>query len=170
MIAKTIHLPAMKHMVVFFTIWSVLFLIAVIPTPALALQTHVAPEGLYVHQVGHVLFAIAMLGFAFRIRQSRLSKEKSWRFMSTGAVLFALWNGWAFLGHILESLIPLTHFSRGSAGLKSILEVHSPVDVLYYLFKMDHFICFPALVFIYIALRKMTAQPAGSTGDEDNSS
>lgn len=157
-------------MAVFFVIWSALFLVAVIPTPALALQTHAAPEGLYVHQVGHVLFAIAMLGFAFRIRQSRLSKEKSWRLMSTGAVLFALWNGWAFLGHILESFIPVTHFRRGSAGLKSILDVYSPVDVLYYLFKMDHFICFPALLFIYIALKKMTAQPAGSTGDEDNSS
>lgn len=160
----------MKKTVVFFIIWSALLLVAVISRPAHALQTHVAPEGLYVHQVGHVLFAIAMLGFAFRIRQSRLSKEKSWRLMSTGAVLFALWNGWAFLGHILESLIPLTHFSRDSAGLKSILDVYSPVDILYYFFKMDHFICFPALLFIYIALRKMTTQPAGSTGDEDNSS
>ena len=170
MIAKTIHLPAMKHMAVFFTIWSALFLVAVIPTPALALQTHAAPEGLYVHQVGHVLFAIAMLGFAFRIRQSRLSKEKSWRLMSTGAVLFALWNGWAFLGHILEILIPLTHFSRDSNGLKSILTLHSPLDVFYYLLKMDHVICFPALVFIYIALRQMTARPAGTAGDKKNSS
>lgn len=160
----------MKKTVVFSAIWSALLLVAVIPGPAHAIQTHAAPEGLYVHQVGHVLFAIAMLGFAFRIRQSRLSKEKSWRLMSTGAVLFALWNGWAFFGHILESLIPLTHFRRGSAGLKSILDVNSSIDVLYYLFKMDHFICFPALLFIYIALRKMTAQPAGSTGDEDNSS
>ena len=160
----------MKHMVVFFTICSALFLIAVIPNPAHATQTHAAPEGLYVHQVGHVLFAIAMFGFAFRIRQSRLSKETSWRLMSTGAVLFGLWNGWAFFGHILESLIPLTHFSRGSAGLKSILEVYSSIDVFYYLFKMDHFICVPALIFIYLALRKMTGQPAASSGNEDNSS
>ena len=126
----------MKKTVVFSAIWSALLLVAVIPTPAHAIQTHAAPEGLYVHQVGHVLFA--------------------------------LWNGWAFFGHILESLIPLTHFSRGSAGLKSILDVNSSIDVLYYLFKMDHFICFPALVFIYIALRQMTAQSAASTGDEDN--
>jgi hypothetical protein len=159
----------MKNTVVFSAIWSALLLVAVIPGPAHAIQTHAAPEGLYVHQVGHILFAIAMLGFAFRIRQSKLSKEKSWRLMSTGAVLFALWNGWAFIGHIIVSLMPQAHFSRDSDGLKSILTLHSPLDVLFYLFKMDHLICFPALVFIYIALRQMTARPVGTAGDENNS-
>lgn len=160
----------MKHIVVFFVFWSALFLAAVVPTPALALQIHDAPEGLYVHQIGHVLFAIAMLGFALRIRHSKLSKEKSWRLMSVGAVLFVLWNGWAFFGHILAILIPKEHFSRGSSGLKSILVSHSPIDTLYYLFQMDHLICFPALVFIYLALKQMTKQTADHAEDVENKS
>ena len=165
---KTIRLPTKKQLAVIFAIWSPLFLVAAIPTPALALQTHAAPEGLYVHQIGHVLFAIAMFGFALRIRGSRLNKEKSWRLMSIGAVLFALWNGWAFFGHILVMLIPKGDFSRGSHGLKSILALHSPIDVLYYLFKMDHLLCFPALLFIYLALKRMTAQPADPAEGENN--
>ncbi len=158
----------MKNTVVLSAIWSALLLVAVIPTSAHAIQTHAAPEGLYVHQIGHILFAIAMLGFALRIRRSSLIKEKSWHLMSTGAVLFALWNGWAFLGHIMDRLIPLAHFSRGSAGLKSILDVQSPIDVLYYIFKMDHLLCVPALVFIYLALRRMTTQSAGPVVDGNN--
>jgi hypothetical protein len=165
---KTIHLPAMKQMAVIFAFCLALFLVAVISTPAFALQTHAAPEGLYVHQIGHVLFAIAMFGFALRIRHSRLNKQKSWRLMSVGAILFALWNGWAFIGHILALLISKGDFSRGSDGLKSILVLNSPIDVLYYLFKMDHFLCFPALLFIYLALKRMTAQPADSAGSEKN--
>ena len=109
-----------------------------------------------------------MLGFALRIRRSSLIKEKSWHLMSTGAVLFGLWNGWAFLGHIIVSLMPQTDFSRDSDGLKSILALHSPIDVLYYLFKMDHLLCFPAMVFIYFALKRMTAQPANPAGEENS--
>ena len=116
----------------------------------------------------YVLFAIAMIVFALRIWRSRLRKEKSWRLMSVGAILFALWNGWAFFGHILVMLIPKGDFSRGSHGLKSILALHSPIDVLYYLFKMDHLLCFPALLFFYLALKRMTAQPANPAGDENN--
>lgn len=156
----------MKHIVVLSAIRAALFLVAVSPVPAHAIQTHAAPEGLYVHQIGHILFAIAMLGFAFRIRHSRLNKENAWRLMSVGAVLFALWNGWAFFGHILDMLIPQTDFSRDGIGLKSILDVHSPIDVLYYLFKMDHLLCVPALVCIYLALRRMTTPPTGPTVDE----
>ena len=158
----------MKNTVVSSAIGSALLLVAVMPTPAHAIQAHAAPEGLYIHQIGHILFAFAMLGFALRVRQSELYKKKSWRLMSIGAVLFALWNGWAFIAHVLDRMIPQADFSMGSEGLKSILTLHSPVDVLYYLFKMDHLICLPALVFIYLALRRMVAQSAGPVGDEDN--
>lgn len=165
---KNFHQPAMNYMVFLFTFWSSLFLTAVIPLPAFALQTHAAPEGLYVHQIGHILFAVAMFGFALRIRRSRLSTEKSWRLMSRGAILFGLWNGWAFLGHILAVLIPKTDFNRDSHGLKSILVIHSPMDVLYYIFKMDHLLCFPALLLIYCALKRMTSpQPESAAVDKE---
>jgi hypothetical protein len=159
----------MKKNIFLYAVPVVTLLPALFPVPAYAIQTHGAPEGLYVHQIGHILFATAMIGFAARIRSSRLADEQAWSFMSIGAILFALWNGWAFLGHILNELIPQTDFSRGSTGLQSVLDLHAPVDVLYYLFKMDHLLCVPALVFIYIALKRMTRQPPGPAAQGDDS-
>ena len=129
-----------------------------LPEPAAAIQTHAAPEGLYVHLIGHILFAVAMGGFAYRIRRSRLGMEGAWRLMSLGAILFALWNVWAGSGHILEQTILKTDFMPNDARLLAILNVHSPADFLYYLFKMDHLLCVPALLFIYFALKKMTTE------------
>jgi hypothetical protein len=159
----------MKKNIFLYAFPAVTVLLAVLPVPAYAIQTHGAPEGLYVHQIGHILFATAMIGFAVRIRRSRLADEQAWSLMSIGAILFALWNGWAFLGHILNELIPQTDFSRGSTGLQSLLDLHAPIDVLYYLFKMDHLLCVPALVFIYIALKRMTGQAADPAAHGDDS-
>ncbi len=87
--------------------------------------------------------------------------------MAIGAVLFALWNGWAFLGHILDRLIPQTDFSTGPAGLQSVLDIHTPIDGLYYIFKMDHLLCVPALLFIYLSLKRMTRKAGAPTGEEE---
>ena len=141
--------------------------IATMPSPAQALQTHGAPEGLYVHQIGHVLFAIAMLGFALRIRQSRLREEKSWRMMSVGALLFALWNGWALTGHFLTLHVSPQDFIRDSHGMKSALLLQEPMNGLYYILKMDHLICLPALILIYLALRRMRGRPVDRSTIEE---
>ncbi len=119
-----------------------------LPESAFAIQTHGAPEGLYIHQIGHVLFASAMLGFAWRIGQSRLRRDTAWRLMSCGAVLLALWNGWAFSGHFFRS-------NTLWAG-HAVPSDHGMALVVYYS-QMDHLLCVPALLCIYFALRKMTA-------------
>ncbi len=141
--------------------------ITIMPETAHALQTHGAPEGLYVHQIGHVLFAIAMIGFALRIRQSRLNEEKAWRMMSVGALLFALWNGWALAGHFLTLYVAPQDFIRDSHGMKSALILQEPMNVLYYILKMDHLICLPALILIYLALKRMGDRPVDRAGIED---
>jgi len=133
--------------------------------PALAIQTHGAPEGLYVHQIGHVLYGLAMLGFAIRIRVSRLAPRKSWKLMSLGAFLLFCWNGWAFIGHVLDMRIPSIDFLLNEQGIKMGLVLRTPVDWLYYLFKMDHLICVPALLCIYLSLQRMNRRPPLSTKD-----
>ena len=143
--------------------------VASIPAPALAIQTHSAPEGLYVHQIGHILFTIAMIGFALRIMRSRLAKDKAWYLMTIGAFLFALWNAWAFAGHILVLLIDEGNFVRDSNGFKSVFILKSPIDYLYYLAKMDHLICVPALLCFFLALKRMNARLTGSQKDEADS-
>jgi len=118
-----------------------------LPQSAWAIQTHAAPEGLYIHQIGHVLFALAMLGFAYRIRNSRLRREKSWQLMAIGSGLLGLWNGWAFVGHFM---------GVGNIWIQDKFDIYPGLHVLAYYAQMDHLLCVPALFCIYLALRKMT--------------
>jgi len=132
-------------------------------SPALAIQSHGPPEGLYVHQIGHVLYGLAMLGFAFRIHISRLAKDRAWRFMAIGALLLACWNGWAIIAHIVAKNISADHFLLNAQGIRTALVMDTPVSWFYYLLKMDHLICVPALVLIYLALRKMNSRASSTT-------
>jgi len=132
-------------------------------SPALAIQSHGPPEGLYVHLFGHILYGLAMLGFAFRIRISRLAKDKAWRLMANGAVLLACWNGWAIVAHIVAKNISADHFLLNQQGIRTALVMDTPVTWFYYLLKMDHLICVPALVLMYLALRKMNSRASSTT-------
>ncbi len=132
-------------------------------SPALAIQSHGPPEGLYVHLFGHILYGLAMLGFAFRIRISRLAKDKAWRFMAIGAVLLACWNGWAIVGHVVAKNISADHFLLNVQGIRTALIMDTPISWFYYLLKMDHLICVPALLFIYLALRRMNNRVFSTT-------
>lgn len=132
-----------------------LILQALFASPVLAIQTHGAPEGLYAHQTGHILYGLAMVGFALRIHLSPLAQQRSWRLMTRGAVLLACWNGWAFIAHILDRTVLSEHFLHNAQNVKIALNMQTLVDWLYYLFKMDHLICVPALIFIYLALHDM---------------
>ncbi|MFP7753124.1 hypothetical protein ACLG6S_00445 [Thermodesulfobacteriota bacterium B35] len=139
-------------------------------TPALAIQAHGAPEGLYVHEIGHILYGLAMLGFTLRVlRSTRLSRKPGWRLMSRGTLLLFLWNIWAFIAHIIDAAIPASHFLTDSGGLQSILVLRSGIDYLYCLFRMDHLLCVPALLLIYLGLRHMVAS-APITPEEQVSS
>ena len=132
-------------------------------SPALAIQSHGPPEGLYVHLFGHILYGLAMVGFALRIRISRLAKDMAWRFMAVGALLLACWNAWAIFAHIVAKNIPAGHFLLNEQGIRTALVMDTPVAWFYYLLKMDHLICVPALVLIYLALRKMNSRASSTT-------
>ena len=127
--------------------------------PAHAIQSHGPPEGIYVHLIGHVLYGLAMLGFAIRIRLSHLAARKSWQLMALGALILTFWNGWAFIAHVLATHIPATDFITNKQGVRMWVALHTPVDWLYYIFKMDHLICVPAILCIYLALRQMNTIP-----------
>jgi len=132
-------------------------------SPALAIQSHGPPEGLYVHQIGHLLFGLAMVGFALRIHMSHLSEDRAWRFMAVGAILLACWNIWAFIAHIVAKNISAGHFLLNEQGIRTALVMDTPVTWFYYLLKMDHLICVPALLFIYLALLRMNRRASSTT-------
>lgn len=124
------------------------------PPPVLALQAH-GYKGLYVHQGAHVFFLLALLSFSFRIHRSGLIDSLEWRWMSHGAWLLALWNVWAFSGHFIELAVPPEHMKEVAGNLVPSLVMASWKEIAYFVLKMDHLLCVPAIFCFYTGLRIM---------------
>lgn len=57
-----------------------------------AVQVHGRPEGLVVHQLGHLAFLLAMGYLIARLSTSGRLGEPGWRSVGVAAAFFALWN------------------------------------------------------------------------------
>lgn len=135
-------------------------------SPAWALQAHAGPEGLYVHQGAHIFLAFSLLVFALNIQRSALVRQKAWRLLARGAILFILWNIWAFVGHLSPFALPESSFIMEPGQITPSLLVTSWHEVLYYLLKMDHLLCVPALLFFYAGLRLLLQEFTDQKGPE----
>lgn len=136
--------------------------------PAAAAQVHAAPEGLYAHQIGHLIFIVAMGILIYWLRHRRLTHHQGWRRLQYAALFFMLWNADAGLAHLLESRSGLfTSFDLGTwqARLTAAPGREFPVAI-YYLAKMDHLLCVPAIVFLYLALRELLQGGQPTAGEE----
>lgn len=127
------------------------------PPPVFALQTHGGPEGLYVHQGGHLFLIFSLVIFLVNVRRSGLEVERAWQLLYWGAFLFVLWNIWAFIGHLVEVLVPESLFVVLPGRPVPSLVMSSWREAAYYVLKMDHLLCLPALVFFYAGLRRTRA-------------
>ncbi len=128
---------------------------AVFPGSAFAIQAHGASEGIFVHLGGHVLFGLAMAGLGYRIHATRLHEIRAWRQMACGAWLLTAWNIWAIAGHIVSLYIPASHFIRLGGNMAPDFLVVSWLDVAYYVLRMDHILCVPALFCFYLGLKDL---------------
>ena len=148
-------------------VWCSLILFA--PAKAYALQVHGHIEGLYVHQAAHLFFAFSMAAFSFMLRRSGIINPRAAHLLSLGALLLAIWNLWAFSGHLIELFIPPEHFGvmgRQGAATPS-LYIAGWKEALYYLLKMDHLICVPAIVCFYLGLDALMVNHPGNGADRD---
>jgi len=121
----------------------------------LATQTHGQPEGLYVHQMAHIFFIISMGSLEFWLRQRNLIREKGWKYIQLSAVLFIVWNINAFLVHFLDEhldILGITKVDMWRIQIESIPGQDS-IAILYYLLKLDHLLCVPAMFFLYFGLK-----------------
>ena len=136
-----------------------LFLIqAANPSTVSALQTHGGPEGLYAHQGAHLFLVVSLVIFLLNIRRLQLKRYKAWRLFSGGAFLLAVWSIWAFIGHMAEIMTPESSFVTLPGHSVPFLQVESWREVLFYIIKMDHLICLPALLFFYAGLKKLLSE------------
>jgi hypothetical protein len=127
------------------------------PKAALATQVHVEPEGLYAHQLAHLFFAFSMGFLIYWLREHKLVGDPGWRYIQYSALFFILWNIDAMAVHFLDGhmdIIQVTYLglkdmrvsaAGGSRGL----------ELFYYVFKLDHLLCVPAMLFLWLGLRRL---------------
>lgn len=135
-------------------------------TPALATQGHAGTEGVWVHQFAHLFFLFAMLLLIYWLRRAGLVKEPGWRYIQYAALFFTLWNANAFLVHFLDeqiNAIRLEHLDGWKIHISAAGD-RTWLALLYYLIKLDHLLCVPAMVCLWLGLRHMLkeAPPAES--------
>lgn len=128
-----------------------------VPTPAWAVQEHGAPEGIYSHQGAHLFFIASMVLLVYWLRQRRLVREAGWRYIQFAAFFFILWNADAFTAHFLDEQSGILDTALAAPG-KIKIAVKEDLTALawfYYVAKLDHLLCVPAMVFLYAGLRRL---------------
>ena len=141
------------------------------PGDALATQAHGAPEGIYAHQMAHILFILSMGFFIHWLRERKLIKEVGWRFIQYAAFFLILWNLDAFLVHLIDDQLGLIQVKR--IGLWHIQlnagKDGNILEILYYFAKLDHLFCVPALLFLYYGLRRLLKENHSTIAKQEDS-
>jgi apolipoprotein N-acyltransferase len=127
------------------------------PAAARATQTHGGPEGLFVHQFAHLFFAFSMGLLIYWLRKRGLVFNRSWRYIQYAAVFLIAWNLDALCSHwLLEQ--------SGFIAVENIRGMHIRITTrqglhwlaqIYYLSKLDHLLCVPAMSFLLLGLRRL---------------
>ena len=147
--------------------WGIGILLSVVmsllqASPALATQGHGGIEGVYIHQLAHLFFMLAMAILIFRLREEGLVVQRGWRYIQYAAFFFILWNIDAFVVHLLDDQLRIVQLTRLSAWQLKVSGASHFLVRFYFMAKLDHLLCVPALWFLYLGLKHLLAdaQPA----------
>jgi hypothetical protein len=129
------------------------------PAPmALALQSHATPEeGLYSHQIGHLFFMLSLVVFAFWLQKTNLVKERGWRLIQISCFLLMLWNIDAIAGHELELWLSENRLVGVVSTKVGLGNPNLWLPYIYFFLKLDHLLSVPALILLFLGLRKLSA-------------
>ncbi|MFH0822921.1 MAG: hypothetical protein V2B18_09235, partial [Pseudomonadota bacterium] len=125
------------------------------PRQVWAFQSHPAPEGLYVHQLAHLVFIIAMTFFVYWLEVNLFTRERGWRYIQVSALLFIIWNIVAVLGHCVEELLPKELFVGDPDWSQRLVAGTNTWAECFYVLKMDHIICVPAVICLFMGIRTL---------------
>lgn len=128
------------------------------PPLSMATQGHGGAEGLYVHQMSHLFFSISMGILIFWLKARGLTRHPAWRFIGYAAFMFLFWSMDAFTVHLLDEqlhIVTTRRIGHWNIQIEPGL-AESPVGLFYYLAKLDHLFCVPAIVFFYVGLRRLS--------------
>lgn len=132
-------------------------------SPAFATQTHSGIEGVWIHQFAHLFFLFAMGLLVFWLRRAGLVKTPGWRHIQHAAFFFIIWNADAAFIHFLEEqlvAVEMTNLGQWQVRV-DVFKGPGWLAIAYYLGKLDHLFCVPAMVFLMLGLRRMLADRQG---------
>ncbi|MDY6830387.1 MAG: hypothetical protein SWC96_00855 [Thermodesulfobacteriota bacterium] len=129
--------------------------------PAAATQTHGGPEGLVVHQFSHIFFFFSMGLLIYWIRTRGLHRQTGWRYIQFAAALFMVWTLDAFATHLMDEHFLWVQLTETGLWQARIEAGNLFVSAVYYLAKMDHLWCVPALLFMYLGLKRLNVESRG---------
>lgn len=137
-------------------------------TPALATQGHAGIEGVWVHQFAHLFFIFAMGLLIYWLRQAGLVKAPGWRFIQYAALFFILWNLDTLLVHFLdEQILAVRVENLGGWKIRiDTVDGRPWLAIVYYLGKLDHLLCVPAMICLLLGLRHMLEEVRPTAGKE----
>lgn len=130
------------------------------PFPAVATQLHASSEGIITHQVGHLFFLFSMVALLFTITGKGLNAQKGWRLIQYSAFLFILWNLDALTAHFLDNQIYAVTIENISLSQVRVTAQNGSAVLagVYYLLKLDHLFCVPAMFFLYKGLSRLVIE------------
>ncbi len=151
----------MKHKIRPFLFFPALYSLMIFaPNPALATQGHGGIEGVYAHQIAHIFFIISMGGLIYWLRQRGLVRERGWQLIRLSAFFFILWNLDAFIVHFLDDQTEIIQVQRIGLWKIRLTDLYDSniLKILYYFAKLDHVLCVPAIVFLYLGLKRLVKE------------
>jgi hypothetical protein len=132
------------------------------PKQAMATQIHGGIEGVVIHQMAHIVFIGAMALLIYWLRQHELVINIGWRRIQYAALFFILWNFNAFFVHLLEEQVDILDIAQiGPWQLRLQTEPAFEWSAwFYYMTKLDHLLCVPAMIYLYLGLKNLIESPA----------
>jgi len=127
------------------------------PQDAYAIQLHTSSEGIITHQIGHLFFLFSMVVLIFTISGKGLASQKGWRLIQYSAFLFILWNIGVITAHFLDNQIHVVTMENISLGQIRVNALNGSAILawFYYILKLDHLFCVPAMVFFFQGLSNL---------------
>lgn len=154
-------LPGRRGRTVFAMVALAVLLFTFSASPLYALQEHGPTDNLVLHQGAHLFFLAAMGLLVLRLRQRGLVRHPGWRKIQLAALFFVFWNADAFFAHLLNEqwgIVAIVPLSPGRVRIEAgaFGEILAP---LYYLARLDHLLCVPAMALLYAGLRDLRRRP-----------
>lgn len=104
---------------------------------------------------------------AYWLQVNGFTRERGWRLIQIACVFFLAWNAMATFGHWVEERVPDGIIVGPSDWTQRIRLAASSWSTVYYLLKMDHLVCVPAMICLVLGLKTLCRKVLNEASSRD---